>query len=118
MNIRCTAPLAVSTLPFKRGRYAGSGTTRTANPANTLPTVADRKSLPRSIRTRPGSPPAGPYGSSTRIAARSAARMLSRDGAPGVTAVPHTTSVPASTNHVTHGLTSRPSTSTSTGASK
>ena len=35
----------------------------------------------------------------------------------GVTAVPHTTFVAASTNHVTHGLSRRPSTSTSTGAS-
>ena len=51
------------------------------------------------------------------IAARNAARMLSRDGAPGVTAVPHTAFVPASTNHVTHGLTSRLAVSTSTGTS-
>ena len=50
-------------------------------------------------------------------AARNAARMLSRDGTPGVTAVPHTAFVPASTNHVTHGLTSWPPESTSTGAS-
>ena len=39
------------------------------------------------------------------------------DGGPGVIAVPQTTSVATSMNHVTHGLTSRPSTSTSTGAS-
>jgi hypothetical protein len=35
--------------------------------------------------------------------------MLSRLAGPAVTAVPHTTFVPASTNHVTHGFTSRPS---------
>ena len=39
------------------------------------------------------------------IAARSAARMLSRLGAPGVTVVPVTTFVTQSMNHVTHGFT-------------
>jgi hypothetical protein len=43
--------------------------------------------------------------------------MLSLLGAPGVTAVPAIALWQASTNHVTHGLISRPPTSTSTGAS-
>jgi hypothetical protein len=42
--------------------------------------------------------------------------VLSRLGGPGGTAVPATALVLASTNQVTHGFTSRPSTSTSTGA--
>jgi hypothetical protein len=51
------------------------------------------------------------------IAVRSAARIDSRLGTPGVTATPVITFVAQSMNHVTHGLTSRPSTSTSTDAS-
>lgn len=116
-NIRSEAPFTVSTLPFRCGVYPGSGPTLTANPASTLATVLDRKSFPRSIRTCSGSPPGGPYGASMVTAARNAARMLSRKEAPGVTAAPHTAFVPASTNHVTHGFTSRPPASTSTGTS-
>ncbi len=109
--------MSVSTEPFKCGVYPGRSAIRTANTAHAAATVRDRKSLPRSIRIACGRPPAGPYGSSTLIAARSAARMLSRLGEPGVTAVPSTMFVAVSTNQVTHGFTSRPSTSTSTGAS-
>jgi hypothetical protein len=43
--------------------------------------------------------------------------MLSRLAGPGVTATPATTFVAQSTNQVTHGFTSRPSTSISTDAS-
>ena len=116
-NIRSEAPFTVSTLPFRCGVYPGSGPVATANPASTVATAWDKKSLPGSTRTCSGSPPGGPYGASMVTAARSAARMLSREGAPGVTAAPHTAFVPASTNHVTHGLTSRPAASTSTGTS-
>jgi hypothetical protein len=111
------APFSVSTEPFRCGVYPGRSPTFTANTAHAAATVLDKKSLPRSTRTICGNPPAGPYGSSTLIAARSAARMLSRLGEPGVTAVPVTTFVAQSMNPVTHGFTSRPSTSTSTGAS-
>ena len=73
--------------------------------------------MPRSTRTTCGSPPAGPYGASVLIAARSAARIDSRLGTPAVTATPVITFVAQSMNQVTHGFTSRPSTSTSTDAS-
>jgi hypothetical protein len=73
--------------------------------------------LPRSIRTIAGKLPIGPYGSSTQIEDRNAASTLPRFGTPAVTASPGTALVAVSTNQVTQGLTSRPSTSTSTGAS-
>jgi hypothetical protein len=116
-SIVFAAPLSASIEPFKNGAYPGRSSTRTANTAHAAATVVDRKSLPRSTRTTCGSPPAGPYGSSVLIAVRNAARIDSRLGTPGVTATPVITFVAQSMNHVTHGLTNRPSTSTSTDAS-
>ena len=74
-SIVFAAPLSASIEPFRNGAYPGRSSTRIANTAHAEATVLDRKSLPRSIRTACGSPPAGPYGDSVLIAVRSAARI-------------------------------------------
>lgn len=79
--------------------------------------MRERKSCPRSIRTSAGGLPIGPYGPSPSRdrAILSAARIASRDGWCGVTAAPVIAFVAQSMNQVTHGKTSSPSRSTSTG---
>ncbi|WP_327241172.1 hypothetical protein [Streptomyces sp. NBC_01320] len=88
----------------------------TSRALNAAVTVLDKKSLPRSTRTRSGSPPCGPNGLSRTTAARSAVSTDSRDGDPGVTATPMIAFVAQSTNQVIHGRRAVPSTSTRTGA--
>lgn len=76
------APCSAGSDPLRCGVYRGDRKPRHRRCHRAGQEILAPESLPRSIRTRTGKPPGGPYGASRVIAARSAARMLSGLGGP------------------------------------
>lgn len=91
---------------FLVGAYAAVGRTSISSAAAATRIASARKSRPRSTRMASGTAPMGPNGASTMIAARIAARMLSRLGV-AVMANPVMAREKQSRNSVARGRTTR-----------